>query len=124
MTVSRGQVTIVRQGEFSNVLVFSAGRRFEGSYRTPYGEIPTALYAREVSCRLAPEGGAIHLKYQLHMQGSYASTNELHLEFQSDIAEEETEGAQEAGKAGAKKQEPGETIPAETEEEPNENADQ
>jgi hypothetical protein len=42
------------------------------------------VYARDVDCRIGPDSGSIHLKYQLDLQGAYASTNELHLEYTAE----------------------------------------
>ena len=51
---------------------------------TPYGELDMAVYTREAACRIGSGSGSVHLKYQLSIQGSYASTNELHLEYKAD----------------------------------------
>ena len=55
--------------------------RFEGVYKTPFGEMDMAVYARGVRCDIGEAKGSVHLKYQLDIQGAYASTNELHLEY-------------------------------------------
>lgn len=81
LTVRDGQVTMERKGDYSNTMVFSRGQRFEGVYHTPYGEMDMAVFTREAACKIGSENGSLHLKYQLHIQGSYASTNELHLEY-------------------------------------------
>ena len=33
---------------------------------------------------IGPDKGSVHLKYQLDFQGTYASTNELHLEYSAE----------------------------------------
>ena len=78
--ISDGKVTMERSGDFSNTMVFSRGKRFEGVYHTPYGEMDMAVFTREAACRIGNKDGSMHLKYQLQIQGNYASTNELHLE--------------------------------------------
>jgi uncharacterized beta-barrel protein YwiB (DUF1934 family) len=65
-------------------MVFIPKQRFEGVYQTPYGEMNMGVYARDVDCRIGPDSGSIHLKYQLDLQGAYASTNELHLEYTAE----------------------------------------
>ncbi len=84
LTVEAQQVMMERKGPFSNTMVFAKGRRFEGIYVTPFGEMDMATYTHAVHCDIAPEKGTIRLKYQLDVQGSYASTNELRLEYVAD----------------------------------------
>ena len=81
---SGDKITIQRDGDFSNTMVFSNGKRFEGVYHTPYGELDMAVYTREAACQIGSGSGSVHLKYQPSIQGSYASTNELHLEYKAD----------------------------------------
>lgn len=75
------RVTMERTGDFHNMMVFSPGKRFEGMYSTPYGEMPIAVFSREAKTRYTGERGSVHLKYDLEIQGNLASSNELHLEF-------------------------------------------
>ena len=42
------------------------------------------VFARDVNCMIGPDKGSVHLKYQLDFQGTYASTNELHLEYTAE----------------------------------------
>ena len=77
-------ITMERKGTFSNTMVFSKGQRFEGVYHTPYGEMDMAVFTREAACRFGRSEGNMHLKYQLDIQGSYTSTNELHLEYRTE----------------------------------------
>lgn len=79
-----GKITMERKGEFANTMVFAKGQRFEGVYHTPYGEMDMAVFTKEADCRFGSSEGNIHLKYQLNIQGSYTSTNELHLEYRSE----------------------------------------
>ena len=87
LSFSEGKVTMQRSGDFSNTMVFSSGKRFEGTYHTPYGEMDMAVFTREAACRIGNREGSLHLKYQLQIQGNYASTNELHLEYRADPAD-------------------------------------
>ena len=81
MEISGNQVTMNRTGDFSNVMMFQKDKRFETTYQTPFGDIPMAIYPREVLCDIKPEAGRVHLRYELSMQGNYTSTNELNLEY-------------------------------------------
>lgn len=89
-----GRITMERKGDFSNTMVFAKGQRFEGVYRTPYGEMEMAVYTKEAACRFGRSEGNIHLKYQLNIQGNYASTNELHLEYKAEQETQETRKGQ------------------------------
>ena len=86
LTAGNGRLTMIRSGVVLNTMVFVRNQRFEGVYRTPYGEMNMAVDTREFSCRVTPERGEIHLKYLLYFDGSYASTNELHMEFFAESA--------------------------------------
>ena len=75
---------VTRQGDVTNTMVFVPRHRFEGIYQTPYGDMNMGVYARNVDCRIGPDSGSVHLKYQIDLQGSYTSTNELHLEYTAE----------------------------------------
>ena len=89
LSLRNGRITMERKGDFSNTMVFAKGQRFEGVYHTPYGEMDMAVFTREAACRFGRSEGNVHLKYQLNIQGNYASTNELHLEYRSEQAGKE-----------------------------------
>ena len=84
LSFRNGKITMERKGEFSNTMVFSRGQRFEGVYRTPYGDMDMAVFTREAACRFGSSEGSLHLKYQLNIQGNYASSNELHMEYKAE----------------------------------------
>ena len=84
LSLRDGRITMERKGDFSNTMVFAKGQRFEGVYHTPYGEMDMAVFTKEAACRFGQAEGNIHLKYQLNIQGNYASTNELHLEYRAE----------------------------------------
>ena len=76
LSLSDGKVTMQRSGD----------------YHTPYGEMDMAVFTKEAACRIGNREGSLHLKYQLQIQGNYASSNELHLEYRADPADKNTEG--------------------------------
>ena len=84
LSLRDGRITMERNGDYSNTMVFSKGQRFEGVYHTPYGEMDMAVFTKEAACQFGRSEGNMHLKYQLNIQGSYASTNELHLEYRTE----------------------------------------
>lgn len=67
------RVTMTRLGDYGTTMVFVKDRRFEGAYRTPYGELSLALYATQVQCKLEADCGSVHLEYHLDMQGNYSA---------------------------------------------------
>ena len=81
LAMEKNQVTMTREGEYSNTMVFMPERRYEGVYQTPFGKMDMAVYSKGVSCDIGKEKGSVHLRYQLALQGAYVSTHELHLEY-------------------------------------------
>ncbi len=83
LEMTKNQVIMTRLGDFSSMMVFSKDQRFEGRYTTPYGDMEMAVFTRKLRCGLGEKEGSVHLEYQLHLQGSYASSNELHMTYQA-----------------------------------------
>ena len=82
LLMKKDQVTMHRRGgEFQNTMMFRRNKRYETVYQTPFGEIPMAVHTRDIRCDLGKSMGKLYLKYELSMNGAYASTNELHLEY-------------------------------------------
>ena len=81
LLMKKDRVIMHREGAFRNTMVFVRGQRFEGLYSTPFGDLPMAVYTHRMSCDVEKDRGSVTLHYQLDMQGAYASTNELHLNF-------------------------------------------
>ena len=81
LVLKEGQVTMNRFGDYANTMLFQRNKRFETSYRTPFGDMNMAVFTREARWEAQRGNGKIHLRYDLSMQGNYASTNELHLEY-------------------------------------------
>ena len=81
LSMQGGVVTMQREGEFGTSMVFEKGRRFEGIYDTPYGSLDMGVYATQVRYRVQGAQGEVSLKYQLDLQGQYASMHELQIRF-------------------------------------------
>ena len=85
MTMGDGMVTVARKGAFGSDLVFRQGHRYEGSYRTPFGELSMGIFPTEVDYSINQDGdGAISLRYQLDIQGRYTSVHKLDISFESN----------------------------------------
>lgn len=87
LSLEKNRVTMTRNGDYSNTMVFVPEQRFEGVYQTPYGAMDMAVFSRGVRCDIGDRKGSVHLKYQLDIQGAYASSNELHLEYTESESE-------------------------------------
>jgi len=87
LSMEKNRVTMTRHGDYSNTMVFVPEQRFEGVYQTPYGAMDMAVFSRRVRCDIGDRKGSVHLKYQLDIQGAYASSNELHLEYTENGSE-------------------------------------
>lgn len=87
LMLEKNRVTMTRKGDYSNTMVFVPDQRFEGIYQTPFGTMDMAVYSRGVRCDIGEQKGSVHLKYQLDIQGAYASSNELHLEYTENRSE-------------------------------------
>ena len=80
LTVGKGVVTMQRAGVYSTSMVFEKGRRFEGSYVTPFGALDMGVYATQVKYQMDEASvGEVNLKYQLDLQGQFAAMHELHI---------------------------------------------
>jgi len=62
-------------------MVFVKDRRFEGVYRTPYGDMDMALFATRVDVNLGEDKGSVYLEYQLDFAGGFASMHTMQLEY-------------------------------------------
>lgn len=82
LTLNRGVVTMQRKGPFATSMVFEKGRRFEGSYVTPYGDLDMGIFATQVKYSVDEEmTGEVQLQYQLDLQGQFAAMHELRIRF-------------------------------------------
>ncbi len=76
-----GRVSMNRLGDFGTSMVFVKDRRFEGVYRTPYGDMDMALFATRVDMNLGEDKGSVQLEYQLDFAGGFASMHTMQLEY-------------------------------------------
>ena len=95
LDLRQNRVIMNRTGDFQSTMVFSREHRYEGKYRTPYGDMDMAVDTRQLNCALGEREGTMHLKYHLNIQGNYASTNELHLVYQTGKPDIEGHGCEE-----------------------------
>ncbi len=80
--MQKGVVTMERKGDYATSMVFEKGRRFEGSYNTPYGALDMGIFATQVKYAVDEQKtGEVNLKYQLDLQGQFAAMHELRIRF-------------------------------------------
>ena len=80
-TMEDGVVTMSREGDYHTSMIFSQGNRFEGSYNTPYGALEMGVFPTQVKYTVDNARGEVLLKYQLDIQGQYASMREMRIRF-------------------------------------------
>ena len=81
LTLQPDRVVMNRAGEFGSTMVFVKDTRFQGLYHTPYGDMGLALYTTHVYCKAAKDKGTVRLEYQIDMNGHYASTQTIALDY-------------------------------------------
>ena len=81
MLLRPGHVTLLRKGPYGMLMVLDRGKRYEGVYHTPFGDMAMAVYPTVVQCRLGEDGGRVELLYQLDLQGSFASERRMIVEY-------------------------------------------
>ena len=82
VTLNKGVVTMQRSGQYATSMVFDQGHRFEGSYRTPYGDLAMGVYPTHVRYQVdGQHTGEVNLTYQLDLQGQFAAMHELRIRF-------------------------------------------
>ena len=82
LTMNRGVVTMERSGPYAASMVFNQGRRFEGNYHTPYGDLAMGVYPTHVKYQVDDQAtGQVDLTYQLDLQGQFAAMHELRIRF-------------------------------------------
>ncbi len=80
--MQKGVVTMERLGDYATSMVFEKGRRFEGSYHTPFGALDMGIFSTTVKYNVDEQKpGEVNLKYQLDLQGQFAATHELRIRF-------------------------------------------
>ena len=81
LLLAPGRVVLTRKGPYGMMLVLEKGKRFEGVYHTPFGDLPMAVYPAVVQCDAGAEKGSIRLQYQLDLQGAFASERRMRIDY-------------------------------------------
>ncbi len=81
LDMEKGSVTMIRDGSYATSMVFEKGRRFQGNYHTPMGDLEMGIYATKVQYSANEEKGDVSLQYQLDLQGQFVAMHELKVLF-------------------------------------------
>ncbi|MBE5801843.1 MAG: DUF1934 domain-containing protein [Clostridiales bacterium] len=80
VTVEDDMLMMQRDGDYATQLIFRRGQRYEGIYRTPFGEMDVAVFCTRLSYDLNEDGGEIVLMYQMDMNGTFAAMHQMHMQ--------------------------------------------
>ena len=76
-SVNGNRASMERAGTYATNMVFEKDKRYEGIFNTPYGVMDIALFCTKMKAELNSDGGHIHVKYQLDMNGQFVSMHEI-----------------------------------------------
>lgn len=77
------KVTLIRSGSTSLKQVFQKGEETYSTYKTPYGNFPLTVAAKEVKVELIKDKGKIFLQYDISVGGERMEDQSLTLHFYS-----------------------------------------
>jgi uncharacterized beta-barrel protein YwiB (DUF1934 family) len=81
LDMDKGSVTMIRDGSYATSMVFEKGRRFQGNYHTPLGDLEMGIYATRVQYTANEDKGDVTLQYQLDLQGQFVAMHQLKVNF-------------------------------------------
>ena len=81
LMIKPGHVTMLRKGPYSMMTVLEHGKRYEGVYHTPYGDMDMAIYTTRLFSVLGADHGTLKVEYQLDINGGFSSMRKMTLEY-------------------------------------------
>lgn len=72
-------VTLTRVGKYNTEMIIDPGKRHQGSYITPFGELRMGVYSRSVNSALTEDGGTLDLCYTVDFNSALVSVNTLNI---------------------------------------------
>lgn len=79
LRVSKGQVTLLRQGGVNSVMVFEEGRQHVSVYETPEGTLAISINTRRLRSALDDRGGDIEIQYTIDVNHAATGLNQFHI---------------------------------------------
>ncbi len=84
ITVLGQRIQMERRGDYSTTMVFEKGKRFDGAYRTPWGDLAMGIYTTRTQFSARGAQGLMRLVYQVDIQGQFTAMHDLTLRFASN----------------------------------------
>lgn len=74
------KVTLMRSGDSRSHLIMELGRKNTGYYGTPYGQFEVGINTSRLTYDLNGDTGKLYCKYNLDINSSLVSTNEIFID--------------------------------------------
>lgn len=74
-------VSLMRSGSTATHMIMRRGEKCLNHYETPNGAIEMGIYPLHVKCDMNQNSGVLDLTYQLDIEGTYASLNQLKVSY-------------------------------------------
>ncbi len=74
-------VSLMRSGSSTTHMIMRMGEKCLNRYSTPFGEIEMGVYPINLKCDMKEDKGVLDLTYQLDVEGTYASQNQLKVSY-------------------------------------------
>lgn len=87
LRVSKGQVTLLRQGEINSVMVFEEGRQHVSVYETPEGTLAISVNTQRLRSALDAQGGDIEIQYTIDVNHAATGLNQFHIHVSKPAAD-------------------------------------
>ncbi len=76
-------VSLMRSGSTTTHMIMRAGEKCLNHFHTPYGAVEMGVYPLQMKWDMNQEGGMLDLTYQLDVEGTYTSLNQLKISYTS-----------------------------------------
>lgn len=78
----KDKLTLIRSGKAKSHLIIQNGERNVGHYGTEQGELLIGVYTKDFSSKLTDCGGDLYFSYELDINSSLVSENEVYINIQ------------------------------------------
>jgi len=79
------RITMTRSGKYNTEMIIEKERRHTCYYATPYGELIMGIYADRISNLMGENGGSLEFAYDIDINNTPASRNELQIKVAEKI---------------------------------------
>ncbi|MCK5129931.1 MAG: DUF1934 domain-containing protein [Clostridiales bacterium] len=74
-------VSLMRSGSTTTHMIMRKGEKCLNHYQTPFGAVEMGIFPLQVKCDMDQNHGELNLTYQLDVEGTYASLNQLKVSY-------------------------------------------